>query len=501
MKEKYDVVIIGGGISGLTCAAWLSRKGLEVLLIEKNDRVGGLCSTFKKGEFLFHPCASVIAGCSDGFLPKLFSELKLKDIDFIPLPSVFKYVIPGYTVTEDRDTGSYVNRLSELFPKEQASIKSFFEEMQHIYSDLEKVILADDRINYGKVKKSPITKYTGKTLIQVIRKIFNFKDEKLISLLCGLPASLMCLPPEEVSFLSYAFFVMQWHNGGCFIVKGGIQNLADALKGSIEEHGGEVLLSSTVKKLLIKDKKVYAVRLENGEEIQANYFVSAINLYHLYLNLLGITNSDMDTVKKLRDATLPYSIFGVCVGVDAKVVADAEPAYHCYSPAYNLSEWYSTIEKNMYSIDAQVIANATLVADSSLASSGKATLTLYLPVTYQTKASWPSLKEKMADVLIKRAEKLFPGIKNAVSDYMAFTPIDYENWILSEKASLTGFAETVNHSLDRRFAHKTIYDNLFTCGQWTQPGMGINSAIYSGLTAAKIILQKEGIDPLRELGY
>ena len=243
------------------------------------------------------------------------------------------------------------------------------------------------------------------------------------------------------------------------------------------------------------------MRLENGEEIQANYFVSAINLYNLYLNLLGITNSDMDTVKKLRDAVLPYCMFGVCVGVDSKVLADADAVYHCYSPAYNLSEWYSTIEKNMYSIDAQVIANATMIADTSLAPEGKSTLTLYLPVTYQTKASWPSLKEKMADVLIKRAEKLFPGIKDAVVEYLAFTPIDYENWILSERASLTGFAETVNHSLDRRFAHTTLYDNLFVCGQWTQPGMGINSAIYSGLTSAKIILQKEGIDPLRELGF
>ncbi len=495
MKDKYDVVVIGGGMAGLTCAAWLAKKGLEVILLEKENRVGGLCASYKKENCVLQPGATIISGCEDGFFKQLLTELKIADkLNFISLPYVFKYYIPGYEILEDRDISNYVNTLINLFPQSSEKIKEFFGELEQIWKELERLRLQDE-LSVSWLKRSIVSNYSGKTVTQVIDKMFT--DEKLKAILMGAAASMFALPPSDVSFISYAMILMQWHKGGVFAVKGGMQNLADAFKESIELHGGEVELQKPVSKILLEDGKAYAVRLADGEEIQCKYVVGAINVFRLFLNLIGINNVDIDTVKYLREARLPYPMFSVSLA--AKGV-NIEPTYCCYSPVYNLNEWYTTIEKNMFSIDAQVVINAVPVADDSLAPQGAKTLTLFLPVPYKTRASWPSLKERMTKVLIRRAEKVLPGLSGNIIAQDSATPLNYEKYTDNEMGSMTGFAEVPKFAFGQRLSNKTFIENLFICGQWAQPGMGVNSAIISGLRASKFILKKEGMDPLRELG-
>jgi len=47
MRDRYDVIIIGAGMGGLSCGAWLAYKGMKVIVLEQNVQLGGLCSSYK----------------------------------------------------------------------------------------------------------------------------------------------------------------------------------------------------------------------------------------------------------------------------------------------------------------------------------------------------------------------------------------------------------------------------------------------------------------------
>ena len=61
-KNKYDVIIIGAGISGLVCGCYLAKAGMKVLIVEQHDKPGGYCTSFKRQGFTFDAAAHTLGG-------------------------------------------------------------------------------------------------------------------------------------------------------------------------------------------------------------------------------------------------------------------------------------------------------------------------------------------------------------------------------------------------------------------------------------------------------
>ena len=97
MKDSYDVIIIGAGMGGLTCGAWLAHMGMKVLVLEQNTQVGGCCSSYKREGFNFTPAASIITGTTkkDGVFERLINRLGIT-IPFIPLNQGYHVHLPDF---------------------------------------------------------------------------------------------------------------------------------------------------------------------------------------------------------------------------------------------------------------------------------------------------------------------------------------------------------------------------------------------------------------------
>jgi len=84
-KDRYDAAIVGSGIGGLTAAALLARADLDVLVIERHDRVGGYAHSFRRGRYLFDSAVHLIGGCEPssfeggGLIHNLLAELGVRD--------------------------------------------------------------------------------------------------------------------------------------------------------------------------------------------------------------------------------------------------------------------------------------------------------------------------------------------------------------------------------------------------------------------------------------
>lgn len=85
--QNYDVVIIGGGLSGLTAAALLTQKGMSVLVLEQHYFLGGCAHTFRRKKYIFDTAIHVIGGAEEGGeIDNLYTQLGIRDqIEFLPV--------------------------------------------------------------------------------------------------------------------------------------------------------------------------------------------------------------------------------------------------------------------------------------------------------------------------------------------------------------------------------------------------------------------------------
>ena len=117
--DSYDAVIIGAGLGGLSCAAAFARQGFRPLVLEQHSVPGGYATTFKRpGGFVFDVSLhSTGAGERAGVYNLIDGFPEITDVDFVPLPYLYRAVFPGYDIrvpqrdpVNTRDAGRPVPR-------------------------------------------------------------------------------------------------------------------------------------------------------------------------------------------------------------------------------------------------------------------------------------------------------------------------------------------------------------------------------------------------------
>ena len=134
VMSDADIVIIGAGMAGLTCGCLLAQKGLKVVMIEKNRKVGGCCTSFQKEGFSFDLSVQSLGECQEGGrVWRVLKQLNLLDqVRFIPLEPAREYHFPDRRVSQSSRMETHIENLSSLFPRERKGI-------QEVYAALEKI--------------------------------------------------------------------------------------------------------------------------------------------------------------------------------------------------------------------------------------------------------------------------------------------------------------------------------------------------------------------------
>ena len=127
-ETDYDVVIIGSGGGGMSAGARLSLGGKKVLVIEKNDKVGGYMTNFKRGDYIFEVSMHSLDGYNEGFFNrKLFKKLGIFDqMKPIMCDPMYRALYPDDTVEIPADIDTYIDLLKNKFPHESKGIDKLF---------------------------------------------------------------------------------------------------------------------------------------------------------------------------------------------------------------------------------------------------------------------------------------------------------------------------------------------------------------------------------------
>ncbi|MEK7822007.1 MAG: FAD-dependent oxidoreductase, partial [Planctomycetota bacterium] len=131
--KRYDVVVIGAGIGGLVCSAFLSRKGKKVLLVEQHSQPGGYCTTFKRKGFIFDAAVHHIGGCGRySIVGRCLKELGL-GMEFFRLDPMDSLVFPDFSIDIPAEIEDYIALLGKKYPLEKGHVEKFFKDFVKLY--------------------------------------------------------------------------------------------------------------------------------------------------------------------------------------------------------------------------------------------------------------------------------------------------------------------------------------------------------------------------------
>ncbi len=232
---NYDVIVIGGGLGGLTAGAKLAKEGKKVLLLEQHDRPGGCATSFKRKEFTMEVGLHEMDGLHAGDMKtRIFRDLGVMDeVVFLKVPEFYRFVNERYDVTISHNPEEVQETLSENFPNEEMGIKAYFYQLMNI----RKII--------KQTGDQP-----GKTIGEFMDSIINDEDLKLI-LLGNL--GYFHDDPYSLSLNYYSMAQSSYYQGGGNFIQGGSQVLSDYLMKAISTRGGTVLLNHFVKEIVVED--------------------------------------------------------------------------------------------------------------------------------------------------------------------------------------------------------------------------------------------------------
>jgi phytoene dehydrogenase-like protein len=503
---RYDAIIIGSGLGGLSCGAYMARKGLNVLILEKHHVPGGYATCFKRGDFIFDASLHIVPGVGEGqHHYKWLEWCGVSDrIEFQRLKWFGRLIFPTHDLRlPGGDLQAVTSILSENFPHESRGIETLFKEMVNVHNDIIKFIFSPlplyFQLPFFPFKYRALLSVLSKTGAQLLKK--HIKDKRLKALLFpnwffyGLP------PSRLNSFFSVlpnmGFWVM-----GAYYPKGGAQAVSNAFVDVIKENGGEIVLGSEVVSIITEAGKAIGVVTADGNKFYGENVVSnacPINTFH---KLVGRDKLPRRFAKKMDQMEPSISAFCVYLGLDDKFLPKLENRedYELFiSDTYDQDmdyQWCLNAESDKASFVISLYSNV----DCTLAKGSKFVLSLSQLQGYQrwqehendynagNKAKYREDKGRMAKVLIERAERIVPGISEHIESMEVATPLTFKRYTQNYNGAIYGWANTVSQGTPlNRMKQKTPIKNLYLSSAWTFPGEGQLGVMMSGCRLGRML--------------
>lgn len=525
------VVIVGAGMSGLIAAAYLSKNGNNVLLLEKNNNIGGLVNSFNHEGFVFDIGAKSIENA--GVIKPV-----LKDLG-IGLKFVKSHVSVGVenkviNIFSKKDLSNYEKMLVELYPESKKDIKNIIIFVEKILKDMEVLYGFDNPFfrDYFKDKEFFLKKFLPwifKFFFTVSR--INGLQEPVESFLKKKSSnqSLIDIVSQHFFKNTPLFFAL-----GYFYIyldylypMGGTGQLPKVIGEKIVDFGGKIKTNTRIVSINVFEKKLTD---NKGKVYSYDELIWSADLKSLY-QILKTNNLDSDVILKILNQKKEFknkhageSVFNLMLGVNKplKYFEKISNPHFFYTPfkkgldeihrsslksllknfnknsKKKVLEWLDDFCKyNTYEISIPALR------DSSLAPKGKVGLIISLLFEYDLvkkvkDAGWyAEFKKEVEKRVIKTlSNSIYPGLEKNIIFKYSFTPLNYASMAGTSEGGITGWSfeskvPVVNNLTKFKKAIITPIPNVLQTGQWVYSPAGIPTAIITGWLAAQEIIKKK----------
>jgi all-trans-retinol 13,14-reductase len=478
---KYDVIVIGAGLGGLTAGAKLAKEGRKVLVLEQHDRPGGCATTFKRRDFTMEVGLHEMDGLhARDIKHRIFDDLGITGkVEFLKVPEFYRFLNGRYDLVIPHEPEEAKTLLKANFPGEEKGIDDFFYHLLNV----RRVMVAQR----GKPDRS-----VGEFLDEIIGN----EDLKLV-LLGNL--GYFHDDPYTLSWLYYLNAQGSYFGGGASFIQGGSQQLSNALSEIITSHGGRVRLSSLVTSIDYEGSLPAGVSWEvtRGRDKGLHSEKTGTIVVNAALPQLAQQLLSRADGKKLSESmagnTPGASLLTVYYGFHQSLKEVGSRHYSTFIYDTSVLSPRDILDNNhsAFSTRSFTFVDYSQV-DSCLAPAGKsvgAACYIDYPSDWEglDREEYIRMKADVADITTSRLEKLIPGFRDAIEHVEVATSLSVKRFTLNPEGAVYGFAQTPGRSMEYL---KALPDNVSIASAWGKIGGGFSGAMVGGYMTALDVLRK-----------
>jgi phytoene dehydrogenase-like protein len=524
--NETDVVIIGAGHNGLTCAAYLARAGLRVRVVERRKVVGGAAVTEE-----FHPGFrnSVAAYTVSLLNPKVIADLKLADHglriverraqNFLPAPD------GSYLLTGEGRTRASVAKLST---HDAEAIDGFSRELEAIADVLRQFVLrappnlvegfgagaireALNALGTANILRGLSLEQQRDLLDLFTRSAGEMLDERfehdLVKALFGFDAIVgnYASPYAAGSayvMLHHAFGEVNGKKGVWGHAIGGMGAITQAMARAAREAGAEIICEAGVREVIVERGRAAGVALDNGETIRAKFVVSNVNPKLLYTRLVpagALAENFVTRMQRWRNGSGTFRMNVALSGLPSFTAlpgtGDHLTAGIIIAPGLGYMDraWQDAREHGWSRQPVvEILIPSTL--DETLAPAGAHVASLFcqhVAPELPDGKSWDDHREEVADLMVATVDQYAPGFAASVVGRQILSPLDLERQFGLLGGDIFHGALSLNQLFSARpmlghADYRGPLKGLYHCGSGAHPGGGVTGA--PGHNAAQAVL-------------
>jgi all-trans-retinol 13,14-reductase len=504
LDERWDAIVIGSGIGGLTTAALLSKHAAKkVLVLERHYTAGGYTHSFHRPGYSWDVGVHYIGDVQDPASPlrAAFDHLTGGALEWAAMPDVYDRVVMGGR-TFDFPTGRerLRARLKDYFPAEASAIDRYLAAVQSAQKAsglyfAEKAVPRPIARVAGGLMRAPFLRWASQTTLDVLRRFTQ--NEELIAVLTAQWGD-YGLPPAQSSFGIHAIVAAHYFNGASYPV-GGAARIAETITPAIERNGGKVVVSADVREIIVLNGRATGVRMADGREFRADLMISDAGARNTFQRLVRAPQPILGDLEQVPASLAHLSLYmgvkasapdlglnGTNLWIYASGDHDANLARFMRDPSAPFPVLYISFPSAK---DPAFEHNYP----------GRATLEAVVFAPYEWFASWEdsrwkhraaeydAFKHELAARIQGEVERAVPAVAGKIDHAELSTPLTTRHFMNYQQGEAYGLAATPQRFRLRSLTPHTSIRNLYLTGQ-DVASLGVAGALFGGVITASAVL-------------
>lgn len=522
--KTYDAIIVGAGHNGLTNAAYLAKAGLDVVVVEKNDYIGGAAVSREMTDGYWYSSCSYVCSMMRQVIHRDLNLTK-HGLVLVPYLGTVAFGQQGETMISYNHEGPAYNEIKRISAHDADAMMRLMADLDR-YSQLirktllrtppdptsfkprdimELLFLAKTFWEMGEEEVYEYIRFFTMSAAEFLEDYFETDFIKAVMATPGIIGTALGIysPGSAYILLHHVMGDVDGNIGAWGLARGGMGAISRALAGALQEHGGEIRTNAGVDQILVKDRKAAGVVLENGEEVYGKIVVSNLDAKRTFTKVMDRNDLPPGIFEKAENFKIRGSSGKVNIALSGipKFTGVPDNRYinrggqGFVGSLETLERAYDCWKHGRWSDDPFIESVIPSAWDPTVAPPGKHWMSNFIQYCPPKLADGPWTPEKrdaFGQTVIDKIERHAPGFKDLIVHMEVRTPHEIENEVGLTEGNIFQGELTIDQLLfNRPFPGYAQYrmpvQNMYMCGSSTHPGGGVSSAC--GANAAREILK------------